>query len=103
MKALTMLQQDFIYKKRTSATTINHLIELPFFVKSEFSNGIQLADLCAYSVNKAFCRKDFEYADFMRILPFFYQSTKSSKKKYDGIKVFPSLSSVAKWENNVLL
>ncbi len=99
-KALTTLQQAFIRKRRTSATTIQHLIEIPFFVKSEYSNGIQLADMCAFSVNKAFSRNDFTYPEFARILPYFYKSTQSLKKKYDGIKVFPKSSPLSKWEAN---
>jgi len=99
MQALSLLQQNVINKRRTSAITINHIIELPFFVKSEFSNGIQLTDMCAYSINKAFSRNDFNYEDFRRILPSFYRSNQSQKKKYDGIKVFPSKSPFSKWEN----
>ena len=100
MKALSVLQQQFIQRKRTSAISIRHLIEIPFFVKSEFSNGIQLADLCAYSVNKAFCKNNFNYPEFIKILPSIYKSTKSFKKKYDGIKVFPDPSPLTRWEDD---
>ena len=49
------------------------IVEYPFFTRSELSNGIQLADMLAYSVYRAFKHEDFGYPYFERILPNFYR------------------------------
>ena len=48
------------------------IVEYPFFTRSELSNGVQLADLLAYDVYRAFREEDFEYPYFKRLLPNFY-------------------------------
>jgi len=53
------------------------------------SNGIQLADLCAYNVYRAFRGMDFEYEFFQKILPYFYKSQRTSADRLDGLKIWP--------------
>ena len=50
-KRHTELMREF-HKKGTSAVTIEHLIETPLFVNSEFTGMVQIADLCAYIVRR---------------------------------------------------
>ena len=44
------------------------MVEYPFFTRSELSNGVQLADLLAYSVYRAFKGEDLGYPYFERVL-----------------------------------
>ena len=78
-----------------------HIVEYPFFARSELSNGIQLADLLAYSVYRAFREEDFTYPYFARLLPSFYR--RQQGRALDGLKVWPEGSPLiekarAAWE-----
>jgi len=57
------------------------------FARSELSNGVQLADLLAYSVYRAFKDEDFNYPYFERLLPNFYRRREGVV--LDGLKVWP--------------
>ena len=63
------------------------IVEYPFFTRSELSNGVQLADLLAYNVYRAFKREDFDYPYFERLLPNFYRRREGAA--LDGLKVWP--------------
>ena len=63
------------------------IVEYPFFTRSELSNGVQLADLLAYSVYRAFKDEDFSYPYFERLLPNFYR--RQEGVALDGLKVWP--------------
>lgn len=67
--------------------TFRHIVEYPFFSRSELSNGVQLADLLAYSVFRAFRDEDFTYPYFERLLPSFYR--RQAGTALDGLKVWP--------------
>lgn len=67
-----------------------HIIEYPFFTRSELSNGVQLADLLAYNVYRAFRDEDLGYGYFRDMLPSFYKRTHA--KTLDGLKVWPDRS-----------
>lgn len=64
-----------------------HIVEYPFFARSELSNGIQLADLLAYCVFRAFRDGDFDYPYFARLVPSFYR--KQAGAALNGLKVWP--------------
>ena len=49
------------------------IVECPFFTRSELSNGVQLTDLLAYNVYRAFKFEDFCYPYFEKVLPNFYR------------------------------
>ena len=68
------------------------MVEYPFFTESRLSHGIQLADLCAYNVYRAFRNQEFGYPFFARMLPHFYNSQNTEPGKLDGLKVFPDAS-----------
>ena len=66
------------------------IVEYPFFTRSELSNGVQLADLLAYSVYRAFRHEDFGYPYFERVLGNFYRRPDGAA--LDGLKVWPEAS-----------
>ena len=75
-----------------SGTWLRHLCEMPLFVRSELSNGIQLADLCAYNIYRAFRDNDMEYAFFQRVLPRVWRSNvwrSYQGTPFSGFRVFP--------------
>jgi len=75
----------------------NHIIEYPFFTESSLSHGVQIADLCAYNVYRAFRQQEFEYPFFERFLPHYYNSRNTPPEKLDGLKVFPDESPLIAW------
>jgi hypothetical protein len=48
---------------------LRHICEMPMFVRSELSVGVQLADLCGYNIYRAFKTADLTYPFFQRIAP----------------------------------
>jgi Protein of unknown function (DUF3800) len=67
-----------------------HLVEYPFFTASELSNGVQLADLLAYNVYRAFKDENLAYPYFDMLLPSFYR--RKGAAVLDGLKVWPEAS-----------
>jgi hypothetical protein len=65
---------------------------MPLFVRSELSNGVQLADLTSYNVYRAFKARDFSYDWFRRVTPYLWQSADTA---IGGLKVFPPESPLA--------
>ena len=68
-------------------TEFRHIVEYPFFTRSELSNGVQLADLLAYNVYRAFREENLEYPYFEMLLPSFYR--RQNGATLDGLKVWP--------------
>jgi hypothetical protein len=81
------MKHAFFQRAGNQNLKFKHIIEYPFFARSELSNGVQLADLCAYNVYRAFKGGDFTYPYFERMLPFFY--CRQNRERLDGLKVFP--------------
>jgi len=73
------------------------IAEYPSFTESSLSHGVQLADLCAYNVYRAFRQQDFAYPYFTRFLPHYYNSRNTPTDKLDGLKVFPEGSPFIAW------
>ena len=67
--------------------TFPAIVEYPFFTRSELSNGIQLADLLAYNVYRAFKTEEFDYPFFQAMLPAIYR--RRDRWILDGLKVWP--------------
>jgi len=65
--SLAMKHSYFQREGTSSGSRIGHIVELPMFVASELSNGVQLADLCAHNVYRAFNDEDLTYPFFERI------------------------------------
>jgi len=88
-RSLAMKHSFFQRTTTSSGVRLKHIVEIPFFVESYLSNGVQLADLCAYNIYKTFNSSDEKYDYFLKILPYFNCRTKSKSNKVDGLKVFP--------------
>ena len=59
------------------------------FVRSELSNGVQLADLCSYTIYRAFRYGDLSYPFFNRIKPYIWSQSEPVKRPFSGLYVFP--------------
>lgn len=75
------------------------VVEYPFFVNSELSNGVQLADLLAYNVYHAFSYKDLDYAYFQKLLPHIHRGRDG--KTLHGLKVWPESSPLVQLAESV--
>ncbi len=91
------LKHSFFQRDGTSSgQRLSHIAELPMFVESYLSNGVQLADLCGYNVYRAFRAENIHYPFFEKLIPAFYTSPLTAAEKIDGLKVFPEGSDLAK-------
>ena len=90
--SLAMKHSYFQREGTSSGARIGHVVELPMFVASELSNGVQLADLCAYNVYRAFRTGDLEYEFFDRIQANLYRAPHRLGVQVEGLKVFPDNS-----------
>jgi len=91
------LKHSFFQREGTSSgRRLAHIAELPMFVESYLSNGVQLADLCAYDVYRAFRSSNLAYPYFAKLIPAFYTSPFTAPEKIDGLKVFPDSSPLVK-------
>jgi predicted SprT family Zn-dependent metalloprotease len=88
-RSVAMKHAYFQRNQTTAGIRLKHVVEMPFFVESYLSNGVQLADLCAYNVHRAFRSVNEHYPHFQRLLPYFYKSALTPSEKIDGLKVFP--------------
>ncbi len=85
------LKHSYILREGTSSgCRLTHIVEMPLFVQSSLSNGVQLADLVGYNVYRAFRENQLEYPYYLKILPYFWSSKQTSREKLDGLKVFPN-------------
>ncbi len=91
-RSLAMKHSHFQREGTSSGCTIGHIVELPMFVESYLSNGVQLADLCAYDVYRAFRDGNLAYEHFARIAPSIYQAPHRRGANIEGLKVFPDES-----------
>ncbi len=64
---------------------IKNIIENIMFVDSQYNNFIQLTDLCAYNINRAFKDDNPNYEFFKRILPKFSYNIKNGLINGAGI------------------
>lgn len=91
-KAVAKSHALFIEKMTSANLPIRRIIEMPLFVRSELSEGVQLADLCAYNVYHSAIYNKPDYKFFKNILPYYYNSNNTDNKKLDGLKIFPDSS-----------
>lgn len=94
--SLTMKHAYFLEHQTSAGLKFKNIIETPFFVRSELSEGVQFADLCSYNIYRAFCRNEWDYKFFLRLLPKMYFSQNTHNAKIDGLKIFPDESPLAK-------
>ncbi len=67
----------------------NNIIEYPFFVPSELSNGVQLADLVAYTIYHTFRYNKPDYPHLNKILPLIVRHA-GDPNSLAGLKIWPT-------------
>ncbi len=82
-KKLTALMKKF-YVRGTLWTDIKHIIETPFFVNSELTGMIQIADLCALAIRRYFENGETDLLDRIKT------RIHTFKGKYVGVRHFTS-------------
>lgn len=101
-RALASSHTRFMETRTSANLPIRRIIEMPLFVRSELSEGVQLADLCAYNVYHSALYAKPSYAFLKNILAQYYNSRNTDDKKLDGLKVFPDSSvDLKKWWEEV--
>lgn len=65
-----------------------NIVEYPFFVSSELSNGVQLADIVAYTIYHSFKNDKPDYPYLKKILPRIARH-KNNSSLLAGLKVWP--------------
>ncbi len=91
------MKHAYFQREGNANVRFRHIVEYPFFTDSKLSNGVQLADLCAYNVYRAFRSKHFTYPFFAQLLPAFYKSDRTPPERLDGLKVFPDDSELVQF------
>jgi hypothetical protein len=81
------MKHAYFQRAGNANMAFRHIVEYPFFTRSELSNGVQLADLLAYNVYRAFKSEDLAYPYFQMLLPSFYR--RPSGQTLDGLKIWP--------------
>ena len=82
---------DMLRTQTRTGIQFRNIVETPLFTRSELSEGIQLADLCAYSTYRAFAHDDIEYHYFQKILPYFhrFKGAENTKDIESIIRILP--------------
>lgn len=88
------MKHAFFQRSGNQNMRFRHIVEYPFFTRSELSNGVQLADLLAYNVYRAFREENLDYSYYQLILPHLYR--RKTGAMLDGLKVWPEESSLIK-------
>lgn len=88
-RSMALKHSFFQREGTTSGLRLRHIVELPMFVDSRLSNGVQLADLSAYNIFRAFRERDVKYPYFQKTLPFVYKNQRMGPSRLEGLKVFP--------------
>lgn len=84
------MKHAFFQRAGNKNVKFKNIVEYPFFTRSELSNGVQLADLLAYNVYRAFKDTNLDYPYFTNILPNFYRGIDG--ETLHGLKVWPDNS-----------
>jgi len=88
-RSLAMKHAHMLDKGTSSHLWLRHICEMPHFVRSELSNGVQLADLCSYNIYRAFKAKDLDYPFFQKIRGAIWSRSEPIRHPFSGIRVFP--------------
>jgi hypothetical protein len=93
MNCSLAMKHAYVMEEGTkSGTWLTNLCEMPHFVRSELSNGVQLSDLCAYNIYRAFKTGNLAYPFFERISPHIWAKSNPVKYPFSGLHVFPQSS-----------
>ncbi len=93
-RSLAMKHAYFQSEGTAGGTWLKHIVEMPLFVRSELSNGVQLADLLAYNIYRCFRYEKPDYPFFVKTLPYIWSTRNSRAGVLAGLKVFPPESSL---------
>jgi hypothetical protein len=88
-RSLAMKHAFFQDRGTSAGLWLRHISEMPLFVRSELSNGVQLADMVSYNIYRAFRSADASYPYFARLLPCFWSCGTTSPEEIEGLKIFP--------------
>ena len=91
-RALAMKHAYILDQGTTNGVWLKHVCEMPMFVRSELSSGVQLADLCSYNIYRAFRSGDLTYPFFARIASRVWSRCNTAKSPFSGLYVFPGSS-----------
>ena len=91
-RSLAMKHAYFQDQGTSAGLWLQHISEMPLFVRSELSNGVQLADLVSYNIYRAFWTGDLTYPFFARLVPCFWSRGSTPVEEIGGLKVFPDES-----------
>ena len=81
---------DILRTQTRAGIQFRNIVETPLFTSSLLSEGIQLADLCAYNINRAFAHDDMNYSYFKKILPRFHRFKGADTTDIETIiRIFP--------------
>ncbi len=90
------MKHAFLQDRGTASNLwLKHICEMPLFVRSELSNGVQLADLCGYNIYRAFRDRNLEYSFFGRISRHIWSCHTEPPcrgKPIHGLRIFPKES-----------
>lgn len=102
-RSLAMKHAYILEEGTRNGTWLKHVCEMPMFVRSELSNGVQLADLCSYNIYRAFREGTLDYLFFKRITGQVWSRITPCTAPFSGLRVFPDDSPlrelVEKFEN----
>jgi Protein of unknown function (DUF3800) len=71
-RMLAMTHARLLDKGTTNNTWLRNICEMPMFVRSELSVGVQSADLCSYNIYRAFRQGNLAYPYFARLAPYIW-------------------------------
>jgi hypothetical protein len=91
-RSLAMKHAFFQSEGASKGTRLSQIAEMPLFVRSELSNGVQLADLVAYNIYRCFRDQNIDYPFFARMAPYLWVSQDTRTEFLDGLWVFPAES-----------
>lgn len=93
-RSLAMKHAHLLDKGTTGGMRLRHVCEMPHFVRSELSNGVQLADLCSYNIYRAFKDNTLEYPYFQKVRTAIWSHSEPARHPFSGIRVFPDGSAL---------
>jgi hypothetical protein len=91
-RSLAMKHAYFQDQGTSSGLLLRHISEMPLFVRSELSNGVQLADMVSYNLYRAFRSGDLDYSFFAQMVPSIWSCGTTPAEQIEGLKVFPDAS-----------
>ncbi|MGC9261258.1 MAG: DUF3800 domain-containing protein [Phycisphaerae bacterium] len=105
-RSLAMQHAKLLDKGTHDGQWLKHICEMPMFVRSELSNGVQLADLCSYNIYRAFRDNDLKYPFFNRIESQIWSRRNPVKYPFYGLLTHPATSAlcdlVESWETRTI-